>query len=170
MAMEQEAEELMGALSSPVLEADALAVREMDAKENFKCAILDFFHNRIAAISGAEHIKSLVFQQLEQDILNGELNFEQKMAVLMRLSRDNNESAESIISLFRASGNGQGSLLTDIVRPDNDKSDLAKAFDNYTPEELRRINETMKVIRDIVETGGTVSVDTQGGKIPVMEV
>jgi hypothetical protein len=123
----------------------------------------------MASITRAERIKELTYQQLEVDIESGALNFEQKMALLMRLSRDNNELSDSIISMFRPSGNG-GSLLTDIVRPGSDKSELAKAIENYSPEELRKINETFKVIRDIIESGGTVSVETPDGKVPVAEL
>jgi hypothetical protein len=168
--MDQEAQELMGALELPSLENDAKALPALTAMEDLKQEVLSFFKNRISAISRAEQIKELVFQQLENDIVGGELNFEQKMTILMRLARDNNDAADSIISMFRSAGPGQGSLLTDIVRPDSDKSDIVKAFENYTPEELRKVNETMKVIRDIVESGGTVSVETQDGKIPVAEV
>jgi mRNA-degrading endonuclease toxin of MazEF toxin-antitoxin module len=168
--MNQEAEDILGALDSPVLAREVRAMKEADAVERIKDEVLGFFHNRIAAISRAEEIKELVYQQLTNDISNGDLNFEQKMTVLMRLARDNNDSADSIISMFRPSGNGQGSLLTDIVRTETDKSELARAIENYSPEELRKINETFKVIRDIVETGGTVSVETQNDKIPVAEL
>jgi hypothetical protein len=168
--MNQEAQELMSAIESPALVHDAKALSVIDSMEELKQEVLCFFKNRIAAISRAEQIKDLVFQQLEHDIAGGELTFDQKMTVLMRLARDNNDSADSIISMFRPSGNGQGSLLTDIVRPGSDKSDIVKAFENYTPEELRKIDATMRVIRDIVETGGTVSVETQDGKTPVAEV
>jgi hypothetical protein len=157
--MDHEARTLMNAMDAPELVADARAVFAVDAMEDLKKEVLGFFKNRIAAISRAEHIKDLVFQQLENEIPGGELNFEQKMTVLMRLARDNNDSADSIISMFRPSGNGQGSLLTDIVRPGTDKTDLARAFENYTPEDLRKIDQTMRVIRDIVESGKGVDIE-----------
>jgi hypothetical protein len=172
--MDHEAMMLMDAMDTPALAADARAVLAVDAMDDLKKEVMGFFKNRIAAISRAEHIKDLVFQQLENEIPGGELNFEQKMTVLARLARDNNDSADSIISMFRPSGNGQGSLLTEIVRPEADKTDLAHAFENYTPEELRKIDQVAKVIRDIVETGARVEVNTSGiaspGMTPVAEV
>jgi len=163
--MGQEAEELINALETPAFATEARALQTMDAMEDLKNEVLGFFKNRIAAITRAEHIKDLVFQQLEQDIQGGGLSFDQKMTVLMRLARDNNDSADSIISMFRPSGNNQGSLLTDIVRPSSDKSEIARAFEDYSPEELRNINEAMKAIRDIVESGGDVTINT-GSKKP----
>jgi hypothetical protein len=70
--------------------------------------------------------------------------------------------------MFRPTGNGQGSLLTDIVRPDSDKTDLVRAFENYTPEELRKIDQVARVFRDIVETGATVEVNASGKPLPGM--
>jgi hypothetical protein len=169
--MEEEASNIMRALDSPALASDARALQVIDSMEDLKNEVMGFFKNRIASISRAERIKELIFTQFETDIESGHLNFDQMMTLLMRLDRDNNDSADSIISMFRPNGaGGGGSLLTDIVRPGSDKSDVAKAFENYTPEELRKINETMKVIRDIVESGGTVSLETPEGKIPVAEV
>ena len=166
-----DARELMSALDSPGPMGDARALQTVDAMEDLKQEVLGFFKNRIASITRAERIKELVYQQLEVNIQSGELNFDKLMTLLMRLDRDNNDAADSIISMFRnAGGNNGGSLLTDIVRPATDKSDLARAFENYSPEELRKINETMKVIRDIVECGGTVSIDTENGKLPVTEM
>jgi hypothetical protein len=168
--MDREARTLIDAIDTPALAVEARAVQAVDTMEDLKQEVLGFFKNRIAAISRAEQIKEHIFAQLEDDIQGGTLNFDQLMTVLMRLDRDNNDSADSIISMFRPTGNGQGSLLTDIVRPGSDKTELARAFENYTPEELRKIDQTMRVIRDIVESGGTVSVETQDGKTPVVEV
>ena len=164
--MDQEARELMDTLDVPALASEAKSVQAVDAMDDLKNEVMGFFKNRIASISRAERIKELVFAQLEDDIQGGALTFDQMMALLMRLDRDNNDSADSIISMFRPSGNGQGSLLTDIVRPGSDKSDLSKAFENYTPEELRRIDEVAKVLRDIVETGAKVEINTSGKTLP----
>jgi uncharacterized protein Yka (UPF0111/DUF47 family) len=161
--LDQEAGTLMDTLNTPALAAEAMAIRERDAMEDLKSEVLAFFKNRMASISRAERVKELIFQQLESDIEGGVLNFDQIMSVLTRLDRGTTESADSIISMFRPTGNGGGSLLTDIVRPDTDKSELARAFENYSSEDLRKINETMKVLRDIVESGGSVSVDTSDG-------
>jgi hypothetical protein len=155
----QDAEELVNVLESPVFAVEARAVQAIDAMDDLKNEVLGFFKNRMASISRAERVKELVFHQLERGINDNEYNFEQLMTVLMRLDRGNNELSDSIISMFRPAGNGGGSLLTDIVRPGNDKSELAQAFEKYTPEELRKVNETMKVIRDIVESGKTVDMD-----------
>jgi hypothetical protein len=51
------------------------------------------------------------------------------------------------------------------MRPLSDKGDLAKAFENMSPEELRKIHETMMVIRDITESGKTVEIENGKGVI-----
>jgi ribosomal protein L20 len=166
--IKQDARELMTALESPMLKASAKEFQDSyNAMDDLKNETLSFFKNRMESINRAERIKELTYQQLEVDIQSGSLNFDQKMALLMRLSRDNNELSDSIISMFRPAGNGGGSLLTDIVRPCNDKSDLVKAFEQYTPEQLQQIDATMKVIRDIVENSGAVSAEMPAdGKTP----
>jgi hypothetical protein len=137
--------------------------------EDLKNEVMGFFKNRIASISRAERIKELIFAQFESDIEGGTLTFDQMMSLLMRLDRDNNDSADSIISMFRPAGNGSGSLLTDIVRPGSDKSDIAQAFAKYTPEELRKIDQTMRVIRDIVENGKSVEINATTGNGEIVE-
>ena len=165
-----DAQGLLRALHDPSLSDDSKALQTIDVMEDFKMEILGFFKNRIASISRAEKIKELIFQQLENDIPAGRLNFEQFMTLLMRLARDNNESADSIISMLRNNGgSGGSSLLTDIVRPETAKSDLVKAFENYTPEDLRKVNETVKVIRDIIESGATVAVEASDVKTSITE-
>jgi len=170
-----EATGLITALDTPSFANDARALQTIDAMDDLKNEVIGFFKNRIASITRAERIKELMYQQLEVNIQGGELSFEQMMTLLMRLDRDNNDSADSLLRAMtggngNASGNGGTSLFTDIVRPGSDKSDLAKAIDNYTPEQQHLLNETFKIIRDLVESGGTVSVETQGGSIPVAEV
>jgi len=171
-SMENEAEELLNALDVPALAEDARALQTLDAMDDLKREVLGFFKNRIASIARAERIKELMYHQLETDIEGGALSFDQMMTLLMRLDRDNNDAADSMLRAMTGGNNapgGGGSIFSDIVRPGSDKSDLARAFESYTPDELRKINETMKVIRDIVESGATVSIDTQDGKIPVSE-
>ena len=172
--MEQEAVELLNALDAPVLAEDARALQTIDAMDDLKREVLGFFKNRIASIARAERIKELMYHQLEEDIGGGALNFDQMMTLLMRLDRDNNDAADSLLRSMTGGNNGPGggggSIFSDIVRPGSDKSDLAKAIENYSPEELRKINEVAKVLRDLVESGATVSIDTQDGKIPVSEV
>jgi hypothetical protein len=53
------------------------------------------------------------------------------------------------------------------MRPLSDKGDLAKAFENMSPEELRKINTTMLILRDIVESGKTI--DIEDGKAVIKE-
>jgi hypothetical protein len=159
--MDREAMELMDTLDIPSLAADAKEIQIRDPMEDFKNGVMGFLKNRFASISRAEHIKELIFAQFENDIQGGRLTFDQMMSLLMRLDRDNNDSADSIISMFRPAGNGGGSLLTDIVRPGSDKSELTKAFENYTPEQLRKIDAVAKVIRDIVESGNVMEIPTE---------
>jgi hypothetical protein len=160
--MKNEAEELLTALEAPALLADARALQTVDAMEDLKREVLGFFKNRIASIARAERIKELMYHQLESDIEGGTLNFDQMMTLLMRLDRDNNDAADSLLRSMTGGNNasgGGGSIFTDIVRPGSDKSDVAKAFESYTPEQLRMIDQTFRVIRDIVETGKTVDIN-----------
>jgi hypothetical protein len=168
----EQAQELLGALEVTSYKADATALQATDSMDDLKREVLGFFKNRISSIARAERIKELMYQQLEENIQGGGLNFDQMMTLLMRLDRDNNDSADSLLRAITGGNNGPnggGTLFTDIVRPGSEKTDVTKAFESFTPEQLRMVNETAKVLRDLVETGATVSIDTPDGKIPIIE-
>ena len=171
--MEQDAQELVTVLENPVLLAEAQAVQALSPMEDLKQEVLGFFKNRISSISRAERIKELMYQQLEVDIQSGGLSFDNMMTLLMRLDRDNNDAADSLLRAMtggNVAGGAGSTLFNDIVRPDSDKSDLVRAIESYTPEERRKINDLANVLRDLVDSGATVSVNTPDGKIPVAEV
>jgi hypothetical protein len=132
--------------------------------DDLKLEILKFFKTRVASISRADTIKEMAYKQLEEMIEGGELNYDQIMGVIRQVGNENNSSADSIMSIFRSQGgpNG-GSPLQDMMRPLSDKGDLAKAFDNMSPEELRKIHETMLVIREITESGKTLEIENGKG-------
>jgi hypothetical protein len=162
----QEARKMMISLGDSGLLSGAQAVQEIDLLDDLKLEILKFFKTRVASISRADTIKEMAYQQLEEMIQGGALNFDQLMGVIRQVANENNSSADSIMSIFRSQGgpNG-GSPLQDIMRPLSDKGDLAKAFENMSPEELRKINTTMLVLRDIVESGKTIELENGKGVI-----
>jgi hypothetical protein len=162
----QEAREIMASLDDSRLLDEAKVIQEVDLMDDLKLEILKFFKTRVSSISRADAIKEMAYQQLEEMIQTGVLNFDQLMGVIRQVANENNSSADSIMSIFRSQGgpNG-GSPLQDIMRPLSDKGDLAKAFDNMTPEELRRIHQTMLVIRDITENGKTIEIEDGKGVV-----
>jgi len=172
MEFEQEAGNIINTLESPALINEARELQAFSEMDDLKKEVIGFFKNRIASISRAERIKELVYEQLEVNIQSGALNFDQFMTLLMRLDRDNNDSADSLLRAMTGSngnpGSGGSSLFTDIVRPGSEKSDMTKAFENYTPEELRKVNEVAKVLRDIIESGERVEINTSGKHLPGM--
>jgi hypothetical protein len=162
----QEAEDMVGTLNDSRLLSEATAIQELDPMDDLKLEILKFFKTRVASISRADTIKEMAYQQLEGMIEGGELTFDQLMGVIRQVANENNSSSDSIMSIFRSQGgpNG-GSPLQDMMRPIGDKGDLARAFDNMSPEELRKIHETMMVIRDITESGRTVEIEDGKGVV-----
>jgi hypothetical protein len=162
----QEAGEMLSTLADRRLLSEATAIQEIDPIEDLKIEILRLFKIRIASISRADAIKEMAYQQLEEMIQGGELNFDQLMGVIRQVANENNSGAESIMSIFRPQGgpNG-GSPLQDMMRPLSDKGDLAKAFDNMSSEDLRKIHETMQVIRDITESGRTIEIEDGKGVV-----
>jgi hypothetical protein len=160
----REAGNMLSTLDDVRLMNEARAVQEIDPMDDLKMEILKFFKNRVASISRADSIKEMAYAQLEGMIEGGELNFDQLMGVIRQVANENNSSADSIMSIFRSQGgpNG-GSPLQDMMRPLSDKGDLARAFENMSPEELRKIHETMLVIRDITESGKTIDIEDGKG-------
>jgi hypothetical protein len=160
----QEAEAMMSTLADPRFLDEAREIQEIDPMDDLKLEILKFFKTRVASISRADTIKEMAYKQLEEMIEGGELNYDQLMGVIRQVGNENNSSADSIMSIFRSQGgpNG-GSPLQDMMRPLSDKGDLAKAFDNMSPEELRKIHETMLVIREITESGKTLEIENGKG-------
>jgi hypothetical protein len=162
----QEAEAMAAMLDNPRLLNEARAIQEIAPLDDLKLEILKFFKTRVASISRADTIKEMAYQQLESMIQSGELGFDQLMGVIRQVANENNSSADSIMSIFRSQGGANGgSPLQDMMRPLSDKGDLARAFDNMSPEELRKINTTMLILRDIVESGRTVEIEDGKGVI-----
>jgi hypothetical protein len=162
----QEAEAMMATLADSRFLDEAREIQNFDPMDDLKLEILKFFKTRVASISRADTIKEMAYKQLEEMIEGGELNFDQLMGVIRQVANENNSSADSIMSIFRSQGgpNG-GSPLQDMMRPLSEKGDLAKAFDNMSPEQLRKIHETMMVIRDITESGGMVEIEDGKGVV-----
>jgi hypothetical protein len=160
----REAGNMLSTLDDARLMNEARAVQEIDPMDDLKMEILKFFKNRVSSISRADSIKEMAYAQLEGMIEGGSLNFDQLMGVIRQVANENNSSADSIMSIFRSQGgpNG-GSPLQDMMRPLSDKGDMARAFENMSPEELRKIHETMMVIRDITESGRTVEIEDGKG-------
>jgi hypothetical protein len=162
----KEAESVMATLEDPRFLNEARAIQQIEPLDDLKLEILKFFKTRVAAISRADSIKEMAYQQLEGMIQSGELNFDQLMGVIRQAANENNSSADSIMSIFRSQGGANGgSPLQDMMRPMSDKGDLAKAFDNMSSEDLRKINATMLVLRDIVESGKTIDIEDGKGSV-----
>jgi hypothetical protein len=163
---EREAYSMMDQLNSPSLRDEAIAIQQIDPFDDLKIEILKFFKTRVASISRADTIKEMAYKQLEDMIQGGALNFDQLMGVIRQVANENNSSADSIMSIFRSQGGANGgSPLQDMMRPLSDKGDLARAFDSMSSDDLRKIHETMMVIRDITESGRIVEIEDGKGVI-----
>jgi hypothetical protein len=162
----QEAESMVSSLMNPTFLDEVREIREFDPMEDLKIEILKFFKTRVASISRADSIKEMAYKQLEDMIQGGALNFDQLMGVIRQVANENNSSADSIMSIFRSQGgpNG-GSPLQDMMRPLSDKSELTRVFDNMSSEDLRKIHETMLVIREITESGQTIEIEDGKGVV-----
>jgi hypothetical protein len=125
--------------------------------DDLKNEVLEFFKSRIASIKRSEEIKELVYTQLVEEIQGGELNHDQLMGVLRQLGHENTSNTDVIFSLFR-SGQG-GTSLSDIMRSAQDANEIAQAFNNYTPEQLQKIDQTMRIIRSIIESSENATIE-----------
>lgn len=149
--IKNQAAQMLRRIDNPTLQGQVTKIQNEDPMEELKKEVLSFFKTKIAAIKRSEAVKELVYNQLESKIQGGELEFDQLMQVLARLDNGSNDSADSIISMFRPTANGT-SALTEIVRPSEDSSDIAKAFAGYTSQDLQAIEKTMHTLRVIQES------------------
>lgn len=149
--IKNQAAQMLRRIDNPTLQGQVTKIQNEDPMEELKKEVLSFFKTKIAAIKRSEAVKELVYNQLESKIQGGELEFDQLMQVLARLDNGSNDSADSIISMFRPTANGT-SALTEIVRPSDDSSDVAKAFAGYTSQDLQAIEKTMHTLRVIQES------------------
>ena len=149
--IKNQAAQMLRRIDNPTLQGQVTKIQNEDPMEELKKEVLSFFKTKIAAIKRSEAVKELVYNQLESKIRGGELEFDQLMQVLARLDNGSNDSADSIISMFRPTANGT-SALTEIVRPSEDSSDIAKAFAGYTSQDLQAIEKTMHTLRVIQES------------------
>lgn len=149
--IKNQAAQMLRRIDNPTLQGQVTKIQNEDPMEELKKEVLSFFKTKIAAIKRSEAVKELVYNQLESKIQGGELEFDQLMQVLARLDNGSNDSADSIISMFRPTANGT-SALAEIVRPSEDSSDIAKAFAGYTSQDLQAIEKTMHTLRVIQES------------------
>ena len=149
--IKNQAAQMLRRIDNPTLQGQVTKIQNEDPMEELKKEVLSFFKTKIAAIKRSEAVKELVYNQLESKIQGGDLEFDQLMQVLARLDNGSNDSADSIISMFRPTANGT-SALTEIVRPTDDSSDIAKAFAGYTSQDLQAIEKTMHTLRVIQES------------------
>ena len=149
--IKNQAAQMLRRIDNPTLQGQVTKIQNEDPMEELKKEVLSFFKTKIAAIKRSEAVKELVYNQLESKIQGGELEFDQLMQVLARLDNGSNDSADSIISMFRPTANGT-SALTEIVRPADDSRDVAKAFAGYTSQDLQAIEKTMHTLRVIQES------------------
>ena len=141
---------LLGKLDNDDLKNQVTQIQNIDPTEELRKEVLNFFKSRIVSISRSEQLKELVYTELTTMIQGGDLSFDQLLAVLSRIDHDANDSADSLLSIFRPGNNGE-SLLTELLNSKSDSSDLAKAFAQYSSEDLQAIENTMHTIRAITE-------------------
>lgn len=173
VALAVTAKDMIRSVHSPLIAKKAQEIASANPAEEMRSGFMDFFKGRIAAVGRAESVREKAYAAIEKDLESDDLTTEQKLSILMRLSRDSNELSDSLISMFRPAGGQSGSPLADIFQSVSEgKSDVARAFEGYSSEDLRRIDDTFKVIRDIVESGGgQVSItDGSGNTTPQAEV
>lgn len=159
--IKNQAAQILRRIDNPTLQGQVTKIQNEDPMEELKKEVLSFFKTKIAAIKRSEAVKELVYNQLESKIQGGELEFDQLMQVLARLDNGSNDSADSIISMFRPTANGT-SALTEIVRPSEDSSDIAKAFAGYTSQDLQAIEKTMHTLRVIQESNAQQLAEPKG--------
>lgn len=159
--IKNQAAQMLRRIDNPTLQGQVTKIQNEDPMEELKKEVLSFFKTKIAAIKRSEAVKELVYNQLESKIQGGELEFDQLMQVLARLDNGSNDSADSIISMFRPTANGT-SALTEIVRPSEDSSDIAKAFAGYTSQDLQAIEKTMHTLRVIQESNAQQLAEPKG--------
>ena len=148
--LKDQALSLLGKLDNKDLKDQVSLIQNEDPTEELRKEVLSFFKSRIASISRSEQLKELVYTELTTMIQGGDLSFDQLLAILSRIDHDANDSADSLLSIFRPGNNGE-SLLTELINSKSDSSDLAKAFAQYSSEDLQAIENTMHTIRAITE-------------------
>jgi len=117
--------------------------------DQLKSSLLSFFKERINSIQERERLKAKVEDSFLDDLQGGELTFSQRLSLYNSVSKQENASADSLLSIFRPTP-GAPSILAENLGKTEDVNDSVDEFFNSLDsdsisalEKLGRMIQTM---------------------------
>lgn len=145
--IENTATQLLEGLNSESTQEEVRAVTNADPLDMLRSDILSFFRTHMERIRKQEDLRTGIQNQLQEMIDNGDLTFEQLMKLFSMVSNQENNAADSIISLFKPVP-GVGSLLANSIGQDKKDDDVENMYENLSPEQMRSIDKLYRKLQE----------------------
>jgi len=109
--------------------------------------IISFFRDRIETVRNHEDLKTKVQQKLEMKVDEDELDFDQLKGLFVTLSRESNDTSESIIGLFKPTPGTQSPFAQNLSKPAHSLDDDVEQFYNgMSPEDKQKLDMLYRMV------------------------
>jgi hypothetical protein len=124
-------------------------VLERDPFIELKLELFSFFKERIGRITAQEKLREKLEQELETQIETGTLSFDQLLTLYNSVSKQNNISSESLISLFKPTPGVPSILAANLAEKEEKKDIFDDLYDKFNSDHLQKIDKLSKVLSAI---------------------
>lgn len=126
-------------------------IQVSDPFVELKLDLLSFFKDRINRISSQEKLKERTETELESFIDQGDLTFEQVLQVYRQVSTQTNNSADSLLSLFKPTP-GAPSILADNLAKQEEKKDVYdELYEQFSGDQLQKIDKLNRLLSSMIQ-------------------
>lgn len=140
----REFEEVDALIQSLDGETTELTTKQYNSAEELANSIYLFLENQLQAIQKQEAFKSVVVKSLIDKIQTEELEFNELIRLFETISRQENNSVETIMNTLRPNSNGAG-VGDRIFRRDNDEVG-GGTFDSLSSKDRVAIDRFMRLL------------------------
>jgi len=144
--IEETAENMLQSLDDPKNQEKVKQVQSEDPFYHLKLNLLNFFQDRIRRIISQETLKGQIEEKLSEKVEMDELDFNNLLTLYNSVSKQNNASSESLLSLFRPTPGAPSILAENLGTPEKSKDDWEEIYDSLTPDQLQKIDKIRRLL------------------------
>ena len=144
--IEKTAEDMLQSLDDPKNQEKVKQVQSEDPFYHLKLNLLNFFQDRIRRIISQETLKGQIEEKLSEKVEMDELDFNDLLTLYNSVSKQNNASSESLLSLFRPTPGAPSILAENLGTPEKSKDDWEEIYDSLTPDQLQKIDKIRRLL------------------------
>jgi len=122
-----------------------------DPYVDLRKSLLVFFKDRMNRIALQDRLKERVEVELEASIDGGELTFEQLLRLHSQVSKSNNMSTDSFLTIFKPTPGAPSILAENLAKQEEKKDEFDEMYDNLSSEQLRKFDKLSRMMQMMSE-------------------